>query len=109
LIVPSDNVLLSDFDLWLFPLNYWYLPRTLKEGNAFEKLLAKRKMSFYRQKPLPNRRFHTMVEESWVHVFDLSWRNPFFCSPSLKDKAIQACLWEIRSDWVVKQTSFTSR
>ena len=29
--VADDRVLLSDFDLWHYVLNYWYLPET-REG-----------------------------------------------------------------------------
>jgi len=34
--VADDCVLLSDFDLWHYVLNYWYLPESEKDGRAFE-------------------------------------------------------------------------
>ena len=32
--VADDRVLLSDFDLWHYVLNYWYLPKSEKAGEA---------------------------------------------------------------------------
>ena len=43
--VQDDCVLLSDFDLWHYVLNYWYLPRTKKDGEAFERKLARAGLS----------------------------------------------------------------
>ena len=35
--VKEDQVLLSDFELWHYILNYWYLPKSEKSGESFEK------------------------------------------------------------------------
>jgi len=56
--VADGRVLLSDFDLWHYVLNYWYLPKSEKDGEAFEKKLTRLGLSFYHcdhQHPLPGR------------------------------------------------------
>lgn len=40
---PDSFALLSDFDLWHFVLNYWYLPESEVEGDEFEARLAERR------------------------------------------------------------------
>src|SRR5437016_2513700 len=37
--IAGQLVLLSDFDLWHFPLNYWYLPASEQDDKAFEEEL----------------------------------------------------------------------
>ncbi len=37
---PADRVLLSDYSLWHYVLNYWYLPSSEADGDAFERDIA---------------------------------------------------------------------
>jgi hypothetical protein len=49
----EEAALLSDFDLWHYVLNYWYLPMSGNEGEVFEAELAAQGLSFFKQKPVP--------------------------------------------------------
>ena len=111
--VAEERVLLSDFDLWHYVLNYWYLPKTEKDGKAFEKKLARDGLSFYgydHQRPLPHVRYRQEIEQSWERIFDTSWvdRGNAIASPP-KKKSIQATLWELLLDDVVGVRNFTAR
>jgi hypothetical protein len=110
--VIDDRVLLSDFDLWHYVLNYWYLPDSEKDGKAFEKKLARAGLSFYgcsHQCPLPNR-YHREIERSWERIFDVSWadRGYAIAHPPEK-KSIQATLWELVLNEVVEAREFSAR
>ena len=111
--VANDRVLLSDFDLWHYVLNYWHLPTTEKDGKAFEKKLARAGLSFYgrnHQHPLPHVRYRQEIERSWERIFDTDWadREHAIASPP-KKKSIQATLWELVLDDVVEVRQFTAR
>ncbi len=103
------RALLSDFGLWHFALNYWYLPRTVKEGKEFEARLKQRGLCFYRQKPLPSHKYHQLIERSWCRIFDLSWRNRALDAMPLRERRIQATLWELKLESVQKVTWFVAR
>lgn len=99
---PSHRALLSDFSDWHHVLNYWYLPLSEAEGEAFESELASHGLSFFSQKPLPYAEYHRAIVESWDRIFD----------PELDPKwgiSIQATLWEITLDQVRECRHFTAR
>lgn len=106
--IPDGTALLSDFSLWHYPLNYWYLPATGDDGDAFEEELASHGLSFYTQKPVPDAAYHEMIVRSWDRIFDLDWIEPDLSEPREK-KSIQATIWEIRSDQVRSYRRFVSR
>jgi hypothetical protein len=111
--VADDRVLLSDFDLWHYVLNYWYLPETEDAGEAFEKKLALAGLSFYKcdhEHPLSHPQYRREIEKSWERIFDVGWadREHTIAEPS-KKKSIQATLWEIRLTDVVDAWKFTAR
>ncbi len=111
--VADDRVLLSDFDLWHYVLNYWYLPASEKDCEAFEKKLVKAHLSFYKynhQHPLPHAQYRQAIEKSWERIFDVGWadRRHFIAVPKNK-KSIQATLWEILLTDVVRAKEFTAR
>ena len=97
--VADDRVLLSDFDLWHYVLNYWYLPESEKDGKAFEKKLARAGLSFYgcdhqhplAARPIPPRdraELGADIRHNWAD------RGQAIASPP-KKKSIQATLWEL--------------
>ena len=104
----GDCVLLSDFCLWHYVLNYWYLPSTETEGEAFETELATHGLSFFDQKPLPHPEYHARVVRSWNRIFDLDWVEPDISDPKER-KAIQATVWELSLDQVRHSRHFRSR
>ena len=111
--VEDDRVLLSDFDLWHYVLNYWYLPETEERGEAFEKKLARAGLSFYgcdHRHPLGHAQYRRDIERSWERSFDVTWadRKHAIASPT-KKKSIQATLWELSLDDVVRVKEFTAR
>jgi len=111
--VENNQVLLSDFELWHYVLNYWYLPKSEKDGESFDKKLACAGLSVYdcsHHKRLPDVTLHREVEKSWERIFDLSWSDPGnHIVPSEKDRWIQATAWELLLDDVVESTEFVAR
>ena len=111
--VADDRVLLSDFDLWHYVLNYWYLPRSKKDGEVFEKKLACAGLSFYKsdhQSPLPHAGYRREIEKSWERIFDVDWvdRGRTIADPPMK-KSIQATLWEILLPDLLNAKDFIAR
>lgn len=90
---PKD-VLLSDFDMWHVPLNYW-LNGEGDEAEAFEKKLELAGLNIYKNKPLPEP-FHASVQASWRDIFCLDRVNGYTCE--LKDKTIQGVFWKMRPE-----------
>jgi hypothetical protein len=82
LSVPDREVLLSDFDLWHYALNRWYLPATLRDYARIEKLSYD---------DLPRGR---EMEESWSRIFDIEWSLKDVAEPR-SQKSIQAAVWEV--------------
>jgi hypothetical protein len=105
---PADRLLLSDFSLWHYALNYWYLPSSEADGDAFEQELARHGLSFYGQKPLPHDGYHAQIVQSWDRCLDLDWHEQDITEP-FAEKSIQATVWEITTDHVVECRRFTAR
>ena len=111
--IEGDRVLLSDFDLWHYVLNYWYLPTSERNGRSFERELAAKGLSFYRcshERPLARARYRREIERSWERIFDIEWfdRSQAIADPPEK-KSIQATLWELHLEEVVEATEFIAR
>ena len=107
----SDRLaLLSDFDLWHYVLNYWYLPKSQKDDETFEAELSRHGLSCRRTKPLSDKAYHTKVAASWSRIFDLDWvdRARSIARPKA-EKCIQATLWELRPDQVKDVRFFRAR
>ncbi len=105
---PDTAALLSDFDLWHYVLNYWYLPESMADGEAFEQELSERGFSFYLNKPLPDAAYHRRVAQSWERIFDVSWAAEDIADP-YPMKSLQASLWQVELDQVREVTFFTAR
>ncbi len=76
--IDASRLLPSDFELWHYALNGWYLPASRGDERAFEDC------------PDPSR-----VAPSWQRIFDLGWSNRSYAVP-IRQKSIQAVLWELR-------------
>ena len=105
----NDNlVLLSDFNLWHYVLNYWYLPVSVADDEAFEAKLAERCLSFYKTKPVPDPVFDRVIRESWERIFDIQWVQEDLTS-LIAEKSIQAVFWELSLESVRQVDEFTAR
>lgn len=69
--IPQEQILLSDFDLWHYPLNYWYFPDSEEDDQRFEQRCAAKAIDFYQMKPLPDQALHEQLVASWEKIFDL--------------------------------------
>jgi hypothetical protein len=103
--VNASKCLLSDFDLWHYVLNYWYLPTSERDCNRFEELNGGKCYSWDDRPPGP---LNLSIRESWVRVFDLDWYEEYVTHP-VNEKQIQAVLWEIRLTDVCAVDRFTAR
>lgn len=69
---PENQILLSDFNLWHFPLNYWYIANNEKQDSEFHKLLKNSKVEFMDKEKYPSK-LKVIVENSWNKIFDMSY------------------------------------
>jgi len=106
--LDEGRVLLSDFELWHYALNYWYLPTSVRDGREFDRKLKTAGLCYYRTKPLPNIEHRVQIERSWERIFDLRWENRAFTAKR-EDKTIQGVVWEIRRDDVRDVVEFIAR
>ena len=89
--LDEERVLCSDFQLWHYALNGWYLPESLADERDFA--------------AHPDR---GRIATSWRRMFDLEWRNRRY-APVLAEKSIQGVTWELRPQDVRRSTSFVAR
>ena len=104
----ENTALLSDFELWHYVLNYWYLPESTTDGEDFEAELERQGLSFYKTKPLPHPTYHEKIVKSWTKIFDLDWSDPDLAFPK-DQKSIQATVWQLEIDQVRSYKRFKSR
>jgi len=105
--IDENDVLTSDFELWHYVLNYWYLPSSMEEGDNFKNELKNKGLSIYKQKPLPEP-YHTKVVQSWQKIFDLDWFAKGIADKR-EDKLMQAVFWELKLEQVKKVKEFIAR
>jgi hypothetical protein len=110
--VAPGMVLLSDFSGWHSILNQHYLSLTEHEADEWDQLARDATgMQYPRISGLPPD-LQDRVHESWERIFDLellatsAWMNGN--GEEIHEQAIQAVLEEIRLEWVVKVTPFTT-
>ena len=100
--VPDEKVLLSDFDLWHFPLNNWWLPDCFYEGygDTEDEVQQKWFDSLTKEEQELER------ERSWDRIFNIE---PFENDWILRGKYVQAVFWELKIEYVQKVQLFTAR
>jgi hypothetical protein len=106
--IDDSAVLLSDFELWHYVLNYHYLPVSERDSRRFDALLADLGYRTPSEVPVSNREIQRAVRESWARVFDLRWSRRNIASVSAQ-KSIQATFWHLRLDQVRRVTIFRAR
>lgn len=100
--VPDEALLLSDFELWHLPLNGWYVPSSVEDGERFDDLFP------HRSTPRQRKRIQKEIEKSWERVLDLDFSAPDIASPR-SEKSIQGVIWEITLEQVVSVDTFIGR
>jgi len=70
--VDANAALLSDFELWLYVLDYWYLPGSQVGADELEHSLATRHVRSPRDLPSSETVLHDRVTASWQRIFDLA-------------------------------------
>lgn len=104
---PENQILLSDFDLWHFPLNCWYIADNEKEDLEFHKLFEQYKVNFTDKEKYPFE-FRKIVKNSWNKILDMNYHNKYVADKFI-DKKIQATLWCIKSSEITKVDFFIAK
>ncbi|MBW1296345.1 DUF3841 domain-containing protein [Aquimarina litoralis] len=88
----KKDILLSEFELWHYVLNKWYLPIDITDYEIFEKKLDKLNGVDFKSYPdsIKNK-----IENSWNKIFDMDFESSDI-SVSFEEKKIQATFWELR-------------
>lgn len=89
--LDESRLLRSDFELWHYVLNGWYLPDSPADERDFD--------------ARPDR---PRVEPSWQRIFDLDRRDRRYMA-GRESKSIQGVIWELRPDDVRGATDFVAR
>jgi hypothetical protein len=104
---PENQILLSDFALWHFPLNYWHIADNEKEDLEFHKLLKEYKVNFIDKEKYPFE-LRKVVENSWNKILDMHYHSGYVADKFI-DKKIQATLWCIKSSEITKVDFFNAK
>lgn len=100
--IPDEKVLLSDFDLWHFVLNNWYLDDCFYPEYGYEQFEESDKWF----KQLSKEEQQREKEKSWDRVLNIE---PFESDWIARGKYVQAVFWELSRDDVKKVQFFTAR
>jgi hypothetical protein len=101
--VPDEKVLLSDFDLWHFVLNDWWLDTSVFKDGFTEKEYDQNHEWF---KTLSEEEQRREKERSWEIIFNIE---PFDSDWIAKGQYVQAVFWELKKEYVRKAQFFTAR
>lgn len=112
--VDNKDILLSDFDLFHYVLNYWYLPADEKDQEQFEKEYIDLGFGWNDLKDFSietqaMKDIRTKIEKSWDHIFDLEREDKNLIYGSNSEKSIQATFWELKLEQVIKAEVFTAK
>ncbi len=103
----QEDILLSDFQLWHFPLAYKsYIADNEEAALLFEEALVK-KYGTDSYAALP-RHIQTEIEQSWEKIFDMHYDEEY-ATVTFDKKSIQATFWELRREEIVKVDRFIAR
>lgn len=100
--VPDEKVLLSDFDLWHFSLNDWWLYDCFYPGYGDEQCDKDHEWfdSLSKEEQMAEK------EKSWERIFNIE---PFENDWISRGKYVQAVFWELKKEYVRKVQFFTAR
>lgn len=110
----AKDVLLSDFDLFHYVLNYWYLAKDEDEDKAFE--LEYRSLGFefndLQNFSIQNgnmKYLRKKIEDSWDNILDLEKEDDNYIYGKNSEKSIQATFGELKLEQVVKAEVFIAK
>ena len=101
----AAEVILSDFELWHYVLNYWHLPNSIADEARFDAILASLAANTPSEVTIRNRSFHSDIQKSWERIFNIQWSKPDIAS-EFTEKQIQATLWRLNRNKVRNFTIF---
>jgi hypothetical protein len=114
--VDDQDVLLSDFLLFHYVLNYWYLPEDENDDSEFEsKYESLLNSSSSHERRLSNiqtdemKQFRSKIESSWDRIFFIEKEDDGWLYGKIDNKSIQATFWELRLDQIVKAEHFIAK
>ena len=112
--VEDKEVLLSDFDLFHYVLNYWYLPENGMDDDTFEKEYTALGYSWndlrdisIQTKDMENIR--ARIRGSWNRIFDLEREDENLIYGLDSQKSIQATFWRLSLNQVIKAETFIAK
>ena len=101
--VPDEKVLLSDFDLWHFPLNNWWLDPDMFRDDYTEFDYDKNSNYF---KSLSEQQKEIEKKKSWEIIFNIDkFENEWI----KKGSYVQAIFWVLKKEYIKKVQYFTAR
>jgi hypothetical protein len=104
---PENKILLSDFNLWHFVLNYWHIADNERQEFEFDKLLQKSNIKFIdKEKYTPS--LKKIVENSWKKIFDMNYEFEYV-TEKFKEKKIQATFWNLKKTEIIKVDFFNAK
>lgn len=104
-----NSILLSDFDLWHFPLSYYYyIGNSEADVNRFDDYLKSKGFSYSDDYFDLSPEIQDEIQKSWVKIFDLQLNDPFVTYKP-EDKVIQSTFWSLTTEEVKKVDFFTAR
>lgn len=104
---PENQILLSDFDLWHFPLNYWYIADNETQERDFDTLIKNSKVQFMDRENYPSH-LKLLIENSWNKALDMSYDSEY-ASEKFNNKRIQATFWNLKASEITKVDFFKAK
>lgn len=115
--LEPDQILLSAFSLWHFPLNLSPIPEeALTDDEDFDKFDVELEDAGF-PRPIDWTTFESLMKhpqlgaifrKSWEKIFDLDWHYPELSEPRHL-KSIQGVFWELRKENIGHVDFFTAR
>ncbi len=103
--IPSDQLLISNFEHWHYVLNYWPVFSSVQASDAYDAFLEAKGLSYYSTKQLPEP-YHQDVTVSWNQIFDLEFHLEGD-QEAVEEMIVQATFWTLRRDDVVSAQKLT--
>jgi len=112
--VDDKDILLSDFDLFHYVLNYWYLPVDVKDQKNFEMEYSDlgfgwNDLQNFNIQTQIMKDIRTKIEKSWDRIFDLEREDENLIYGSNCNKSIQVTFWELKLEQVIKSEVFIAK